>query len=38
MSEEFKQFVKTLQSENTTKVVTSLQVIGDYNYSNRMNL
>lgn len=34
MSEEFKQFVETLQTPNTIKVVTSLQVIGDYDYSN----
>lgn len=34
MSEDFKQFVETLQAPNTIKVVTSLQVIGDYDYSN----
>lgn len=34
MSEEFKLFVETLQTPNTIKVVTSLQVIGDYDYSN----
>ncbi|MBR5604252.1 MAG: hypothetical protein IKW51_08635 [Bacteroidales bacterium] len=34
MSEEFKRFVETLQTQNTIKVVKSLQVIGDYNYLN----
>lgn len=34
MSEEFKRFVETLQAPNTIKVVTSLKVIGDYDYSN----
>jgi hypothetical protein len=34
MREEFKRFVETLQTPNTIKVVTSLQVIGEYDYSN----
>lgn len=34
MSEEFNQFVETLQAPNTIKVVTSLQVVGEYDYSN----
>ena len=34
MSEEFKKFVETLQAPNTIKVVNSLQVIGQYDYSN----
>lgn len=34
MSEDFKRFVETLQAQNTIKVVMSLQVIGEYDYSN----
>ena len=34
MSEDFKRFVETLEAPNTIKVVNSLQVIGQYDYSN----
>lgn len=34
MSEDFKRFVETLKAPNTIKVVNSLQVIGQYDYSN----
>ena len=33
MSEDFKRFVETLEAPNTIKVVNSLQVIGQYDYS-----
>lgn len=34
MSEDFKRFVETLETPNTIKVVNSLQVVGQYDYSN----
>lgn len=34
MSENFKRFIETLEAPNTIKVVNSLQVIGQYDYSN----
>ena len=34
MNDNFKHFVETLESPNTIKVVNSLQVIGQYDYSN----
>lgn len=34
MSEDFKKFVESLEAPNTIKVVNSLQVIGQYDYSN----
>lgn len=34
MSDIFKRFIETLETPNTIKVVNSLQVIGQYNYTN----